>query len=122
MANLRRHHRIVSASHYRSVFNNRKRVGGHYFTIHQLPNDAGIHRLGLAVSRKVSKRAVDRNRIKRQIRESFRAHRASMAEAGSDRPLRGLDMVVVARSSANQAENRKLRRELDRLLRRVEKS
>ena len=114
MANLSRHHRIVSARHYRSVFNNRKRVGGHYFTIHKLPNDAGIHRLGLAVSRKVSKRAVDRNRIKRQIRESFRGYRSS-----GDQPIRGLDMVVVARASANQAENVELRRELDRLLERV---
>ena len=117
MANLSRHHRIVSAGDYRSVFNNRKRVGGHFFTIHQLPNDTGIHRLGLAVSRKVSKRAVDRNRIKRQIRESFRRLRAGVAQCES--PHTGLDMVVVAKTSAKQAENRALSRELDRLFGRV---
>ena len=117
MANFSRHHRIVSASHYRSVFNNRKRVGGRFFTIHQLPNDAGMHRLGLAVSRKVSKRAVERNRIKRQIRESFREYRNVDKPVG--RQSRCKDMVVVARSSARGAENAELRRELDRLWTRV---
>ena len=45
-------------------------------------------RLGLAISRKFTKSAVRRNRIKRIIRESFRAHQEE---------LRGLDVVVVSR-------------------------
>jgi len=48
-------------------------------------------RLGLAVSRKVSKRAVERNRIKRVVRESFRAEREG---------LPALDILVIARTSA----------------------
>jgi ribonuclease P protein component len=117
MANFSRHQRIVTGSHYRSVFNNRKRVGGQYFTIHKLPNDAGIHRLGLAVSRKVSKRAVERNRIKRQVRESFRTLHGLREDAGN--PIRGIDMVVVAKPAAAHAGNTELRRDLDRLWARV---
>lgn len=42
------------------------------FNVYRRPNDCGHPRLGLAVSRKAAKKAVDRNRIKRSIRESFR--------------------------------------------------
>ena len=47
------------------------------------------------MSRKVSKRAVERNRIKRQIRESFRLNR---------KILRGMDCVVVAKKAAANIE------------------
>ena len=39
------------------------------------PNDSGAARLGLMVGKKVLRRAVDRNRAKRMIRESFRRQR-----------------------------------------------
>lgn len=61
-------------------------------------------RLGLAVSRKAAKRAVDRSRLKRMARESFR-HR-------SDAP--GADFVVIARPGAALAANTALRASLDR--------
>lgn len=35
-------------------------------------NDLGFDRLGITISRKVARRAVDRNRIKRLLRETFR--------------------------------------------------
>ena len=64
----------------------------------------GRPRLGLAVSRKVSKRAVERNRIKRVIRESFRVRRES---------LPALDVLVIARISAASADNTVLRDDLE---------
>jgi ribonuclease P protein component len=63
-------------------------------------------RLGCAISRKVSKLAVVRNRIRRTIRESFRHHRHT---------LPNLDILVIARSlSANQT-NPVLRADLERI-------
>lgn len=59
--------------------------------------------MGLAVSRKVCKRAIGRNRIKRVIRESFRAEREA---------LPALDILVIARSSAAAAANPELFAEL----------
>lgn len=117
MTGFGRPHRIVASRRYREIFHNRNIRGGRYFTIYQLPNEVGVHRLGLAVSRKVSKSAVRRNRIKRQVRESFRLFRETLA-AGPE-GVGGMDVVVVARPRAAGAENVELRRDLDRLWRRL---
>ena len=66
-------------------------------------------RLGLAVSRRVDKRAVARNSIKRQVREAFRqqvAHAEPVA----------LDLVVIARSGAGTARRAELRAAAARLM------
>jgi len=80
------------------------RVQARHFLLRVIPSVVGEARLGLAVSRKVSKRAVARNRIKRIVRESFRLHRAG---------LPALDVLVIARPIAADAENAALRAELD---------
>ncbi len=56
-------------------------------------------RLGLAISKKNAKRAVDRNRIKRLIRESFRQNQHQL-------PL--IDLVVMAKPITKSAENRQI--------------
>ena len=117
MADFGRRHRIVTPRRYREVFGQRKFRGGRYFTLYHLPNDVGVHRLGLAVSRKVSKSAVRRNRIKRQVRESFRRYRDSLAVGPEG--AGGIDFVVVARPLASSTGNSELRRDLDRLWRLV---
>lgn len=114
MAQFRRHHRIVTPRQYRAVFDNRSRRGSRFFTFHQKPNDVGFHRLGLAVSRKVSKSAVERNRIKRQIRESFRRFRQYHRQGAA-----GADLVVVAKQDAAAATSAELAAELDRFWRRL---
>ena len=56
-------------------------------------------RLGLAIAKKHVKLAVDRNRIKRVIRESFRHHRQQIS---------GLDLVVLARAGTAPLTNKQL--------------
>ena len=67
-------------------------------------------RLGLAVSRKVDRRAVGRNRIKRVMRETFRTHRAQLADG---------DYVVVGRVGAAALDEPQLRSALLGLLQRA---
>lgn len=62
------------------------RVHGRYMTLFSLPNELGHCRLGIAATRKIG-RAVRRNLAKRRLREIFR----------TNRPARGLDIVVVPR-------------------------
>ena len=68
-------------------------------------------RLGMAVSRRVSKLAVERNRIRRQIRESFRLRRPQLPSC---------DVLVIARPSAAQLGNVELRHELAQLWRKLD--
>jgi len=76
-----------------------------YFLIRYGAGAAAEVRCGLAVSRKVSKLAVQRNRIKRIARESFRHARTQL-------PL--LDILLIARAQAVNAPNDSLRGDLDR--------
>ena len=82
-----------------------------------MPNTLKHHRLGLAVSKKVSKKAVERNRIKRQLRDSFRHFQSSLGEIGGIEA--GIDFVAVAKPAAARADNATLRQEVDRLWRKA---
>lgn len=75
----------------------------HYFALRWTPSSRSLCRLGMAVSRKVSKRAVERNRIKRTVRESFRAVRSG---------LPALDVLVIARTASTNVTNPLLRADL----------
>lgn len=67
------------------------------------PNERACARLGLAISRRTARRAVDRNRIRRLARESFR-----------HLELAALDFVVMAKRDAVAADNAVLVSSLDR--------
>lgn len=83
--------RLKSRPQFDRVFDHKCISRDKYFAVYACPNNEQMSRLGLVVSRRVSNRAVDRNRIKRQIREDFRQ---SVTE------LENLDYVVVARNAA----------------------
>jgi ribonuclease P protein component len=82
-----------------------------FFGVYAAPNPHPHGRLGIVVSRKTSPRAVVRNRVKRQIRESFR---------GRQEKLDGLDFVVVASPKAGRAQTVSLRASLQQLWEKVE--
>ena len=76
--------KLRNSSEFRVVYNSGKRCDGRLMTAFVLPNHCGRHRLGITASRKVSRSAVGRNRMKRLLRESFRL---------SDDPLIRLEMT-----------------------------
>ncbi len=102
--------RLTGQQAFARVFARPVKSSDRCFTVLAHPNALAYPRLGLAVSRKVSKSAVMRNRIKRVIRESFRHHQDS---------LRGLDCVVLARAAAAQQDNAVLAAALQRHWRRL---
>ena len=66
----------------------------------QLPHP----RLGLVIAKKNIRLAVERNRVKRIIRETFRHHQQSLS---------GLDAVVLARRGLDNLDNAELHRLLN---------
>jgi len=100
--------RLLLPAQFKACFETRLRVASRLFRAHLAPSDEP--RLGLAVSRKVSPRAVDRNRIKRCARTEFRLARASMP---------AYDLVLLARPEARAATPDELRSDLALLWRRV---
>jgi ribonuclease P protein component len=64
--------KLRNSSEFRIVYELGKRYDGRLMTAFVRPNDCGQHRLGITASRKMARRAVDRNRVKRLLRETFR--------------------------------------------------
>jgi len=67
---------ILKTAEFKLVYDNKVWSSNREFSFNCMPNDLGYPRIGLVVSKKVSKRAVDRNEIKRKIREWFRHNKA----------------------------------------------
>ncbi len=109
-ANLPRHARLRCAADFSAIRRNSVRQGGRCFTIRYRPNGLVYARLGLAVSRRVSRRAVERNRIKRLLRESFRRKRTY---------LPAVDFLVMARESASGRSGAELLADMDALWRKL---
>ncbi|MFO8152164.1 ribonuclease P protein component [Thioalkalivibrio sp.] len=104
-----RSERLLTGRQYQRVFSRARRVPGARFMLLYRPQDppTGPARLGLAISRKHARRAVERNRLKRIAREAFRARR---------QVLPPVDIIVLSRAGAAGAGRAELRAELDRLL------
>lgn len=62
---------------FETVFRTGRRVEGLYLTLIAAANPDG-GRCGYVISRKVAPRAVDRNRLRRKLREALRAQPAAM--------------------------------------------
>lgn len=89
----------MKSDEFARVFQKAQRSSDRYFTVLTRSNQLGRPRLGLAISKKSARRAVDRNRIKRVIRESFRANREQ---------LRSVDVVVLSKSGIAEIEGTRL--------------
>lgn len=98
-------YRLSGATQFSRVFKQARRFSCAGFTILIRSNNELAPRLGLIVSKKCARKAVQRNRIKRQIRESFRHIRNKLGN---------FDIVVIAKplltDKANQHINNRLKK------------
>lgn len=84
-----------------------------WMTVLAAANNSAGPRLGLVVSRRAARTAVARNRVKRQIRESFRRVQAELG---------AFDIVVIGRPGITLLDNRTLAWSLERLWKKLIKT
>lgn len=101
---------------FKRVYQKGRRYDGLLMTAFILANDQPHHRLGLTASRKMSVRAVERNRAKRLLRETFRLH------VGTLGTLQGkYDWVLNARRTLLAVRIGEPFEEFSRIIKRVER-
>jgi ribonuclease P protein component len=98
-ADLPRSARLGHARDYERVFASSVKSVDDYFTVLATSNEGHGARLGLAMSKRCAPRAVQRTRLRRIVRESFRLRRATLC---------ALDLVVLCRRPALRATNQTL--------------
>lgn len=91
--------RLRSNTDFQRIYKKAKRFTGPFLLLLAQPNNLEYPRLGLSLAKKKVKTAVARNRIKRIVRESFRAHLTN---------LPGVDIIVIASQGCDQIPNEKL--------------
>jgi ribonuclease P protein component len=97
--------RLLKTDEFSSVFSLRACLFSPHFQLFHAPRPIGQTgaRLGLVVGKKIDRRAVGRNYIKRVIRESFRLRREEL-------PTR--DLIMRARKPFGRTESAAIRAEL----------
>lgn len=97
--------RLKKAAEFKKVFTNPIKSTDRYFTLLATQGDFDNPRIGLAIAKKMIRKAVDRNVIKRTVRESFRLQQHTMGN---------IDIVVLARKEALDAPPETLRKSLEK--------
>ncbi|HJS91072.1 MAG TPA: ribonuclease P protein component [Steroidobacteraceae bacterium] len=97
------HKRLRRKSEFDAAYARGRRFGNGFFAVTASSNEQDGARLGMAVAVRTAGSAVERNRIRRIIRESFRVHQMT---------LPAVDLVVSARPSARGASGAQLRASL----------
>lgn len=87
---LSRRHRLVGPGAFAPALRSPRKLRGPAILLHVVAGKAGESRLGIAAPKRLVRRSVDRNRVKRLFREAFRRHRVKGA---------GLDLVLAPRQA-----------------------
>ena len=104
---LARQAKMVKTDDFSSVFNLRKRIASQHLVMRYRINEANLPRLGLIVSKKTAKLAVQRNYMRRVLRELFRLNQPQL-------PI--IDLVVQVQKPFNKPEFTLIKQEFETLL------
>lgn len=109
---LKASHRLRKESDYRRVYRLGTRRFSHHLCVTALPRDAGatVSRFGIVISKKISKKAVVRNTLKRQIASVIQEYLRNHAL------IPPLDAIISPKGGAPEMEFAAIQTELSSLL------
>jgi ribonuclease P protein component len=99
--------RLIQASLFGEAFAQKRNFVGRFMVLWLRTGQDAALRLGVVTSKKVSNRAVDRNLVRRRLREIFRHHRAEL--------FGPVDLVIIGRRNLLSAPYADVEREFIRL-------
>ena len=99
--------KLIKTDEFSSVFNFRKRISAKFLAIHYQPNKLARARLGLVVGKKVAKSSVDRNYMRRVLREFFRTQQHE---------INPVDLVVRVQKKFEKEDFVQIKQEFDALI------
>ena len=109
-----KNYRLLTPGDFKAVFDDVNwKASTQLLTALCKKNSSNNARLGVIISKKNYRLAVQRNRIKRLIRESFRHDRDKMD---------GLDIVVLVRKGFQDVDNRTVTEQLTKLWKRLQRN
>ena len=99
--------KIVKTDDFSSVFNLRKRIASQHLVMRYRVNEANLPRLGLIVSKKTAKLAVQRNYMRRVLRDLFRLNQQRLPT---------VDLVIQVQKPFKKPEFTLIKQEFEVLL------
>ncbi|MFC1645401.1 ribonuclease P protein component [Patescibacteria group bacterium] len=100
--------RITDKNDFNMIFKKGRAFHSDLFFIKTLKNELGHNRYGFVVSKKVSNKAVVRNKIKRRLRE--------VARLSQNKPEGNLDIIIYAKPSIKNADFAKIREDFEKII------
>jgi ribonuclease P protein component len=99
--------KMIKTDDFSSVFNLRKRIASPHLVMRYRLNEANMARLGLVVSKKTAKLAVQRNYMRRVLRELFRLNQHNL-------PV--IDLVIQVQKPFKKSDFMSIKQEVEFLL------
>lgn len=99
------HYRLTSTRDFKETFSKGRKIQGNVFTLFVRQGKGAVSQFGIVVPNSVSKKAVERNRIKRIVR-SFVEKQTNIFE-------KGYLCVLVAKKQAERADKVRLEEDLN---------
>jgi ribonuclease P protein component len=107
MFRLTKQAKLIKTDDFSSVFNFRKRISTPHLVIHYLPKPHTPARLGLVVGKKTAKLAVDRNYMRRLLRELYRTQQP---------PLTDADIIIRVQKAFAKSDFMQIKQEFELLI------
>jgi len=108
---LPKENRLTRKKDFSLVFKYGARLKSGYLEVRIVENKISILRIGFIVSKTSFKAAVERNRVKRQLRNALRLKLPTLKN--------GYDLVVIARAEIKKKSFAQISQEMDKLLAKI---